>query len=67
MPIENTLTDKPLRILWDGEKLAAVVDIGIDELDSVIARLSELAHTLRQQQGAQIFEPPKPKLILPGT
>jgi len=58
-------THKTPRIVWDGEKLVAAANITIEEIDGVVARLSKLGRTLRQQQGAKLFTPPTPKLLKP--
>ena len=58
-------THKAPRIVWDGEKLVAAANITIEEIDGVVARLSKLGRTLRQQQGAKLFTPPAPKLLKP--
>lgn len=58
-------THRAPRIVWDGERLVAAANVTIEEIDGVVARLSKLGRTLRQQHGAKLLTPPAPKLLKP--
>ncbi len=66
-PEEGIVDLKPenARITWDGDKVRAVADVTIGELDGVIARLQRLRAVIADNNGKLVFEVPQQRIIKP--